>query len=107
MGQHFSETSSEAVQKGEFVQWVIAELDRGSVQYNDFRTWFDTYHTIQDGGVHIRASLGLLGGAYILRTKKRKLRRCHPIHPCLRTDMSSHERAGRATASAVMQSKPS
>ena len=69
IGQHRNETYSEVAKKVEFIKWLMAQSDL-FMQNQDFLTWFNRYYTIQDGSVHVRASLGLPEGAYIPRPRK-------------------------------------
>ena len=77
MRQHRNETYSEAAKKVKFIQWLMAQSDP-SMQNQDFLTWFNRYYTIQEGGVHVRASIGLPEGAYVPRTKKKGIRKAPP-----------------------------
>ena len=87
-GQHRNEAYSKVAKKVEFIKWLLAQSDL-SMQNQDFLTWFNRYYTIQDGSVHVRASLGLPERGYVPRP--RKTGGSHLIHhqrrnaPCVRT----------------------
>ena len=80
MGQHRNETYSEVAKKVEFIKWLMAQSDL-SMQNQDVLTWFSRYYTIQDGSVHVRASLGLPEGAYVPRPRKTGIRKTPPSPP--------------------------
>ena len=69
LGQHRNETYSEVAKKVEFIQWLMAQSNL-SMQNQDLLPWFNRYHTMRDGSVQARASLGLPEKAYVPRPRK-------------------------------------